>query len=138
MEELYIQIKMILFLLILTIILNATGDALTLNCKSLAHIVQALLVLLWLFILWNNDKKKFNWRWIDLLMLVISYALIRHGIFDYTWNLVAGQNMFFVGKTSFYDEYIAGSWLGIWPLRLFSLISGIILLRQVFKYKLKN
>jgi hypothetical protein len=47
-------------LFILTIILDAIGDALALSSKPWAHVIQAITVLLWLFIIWENDKKKYN------------------------------------------------------------------------------
>jgi hypothetical protein len=122
---------MIIILLILTILIDATGDALTLSSKPWAHVTQAITVLLWLFIIWRNDKKKYNWQLRDLLYLIAGYTLIRHGLFDYTWNLVAGQNIFFVGNTSLYDKLISKTFISIWPARLFSFISGIIMLYKL-------
>jgi hypothetical protein len=119
---------MIITLFILTILLDATGDALTLRNKTFSHIVQAVNVAIWIWLVTHGFK---IYSVFDYIYILAAYALIRHGLFDYTWNLVAGQNIFYQGTTSLYDIYIAKTFISIWPARLFAFISGIIMLYKL-------
>jgi hypothetical protein len=122
---------MILLLIILTIILDATGDGLMLKYKVWSHAVQSLCVLIWLIIFYLATHLDIIFRFPDFLCIVASYALMRFGLFDFAYNLVAGQPFGYVGSTSIFDRYIGKTFLGIWPARLFYLVSGFI-----FFYKL--
>ena len=115
----------IIILLILTIILDATADGLMQTNKLLGHPVKALYILSFLglaiYDMGGNCVK-------DLFYIILAYALIRHGIFDYIRNLAARAKVDYVGTTSTYDKYIASTWIGSVFVRFACLFCGVWML----------
>ena len=119
---------MLFYLLFITqIVLDALSDALnskikmnTGNNSSLAkgtHIAQALQVLLWLILLAliftgyiKPNEITDNSLVIDKLLwfsrLLLGYTILRFAIFDYCFNLFAGNIRSYFGKSSYYDLII--------------------------------
>ena len=96
---------MLLTLLTLTIIFNAIADGLKQN--KLQTVTKGILY----HIFWSLEKLTFlflificlNFIPINILILIISYALIRFGIFNTIRNIFAGQNVYYIGNTAFQD-----------------------------------
>ena len=83
-----------------SIVLNASGDALNnTGHKQGGHLLNTMSIatLLTIPLVTDVDKKK----WVAYLG---CYSLMRYGIFDCTYNLTAGQPIFFNGSTSSLDK----------------------------------
>ena len=60
--------------------------------------------------------------------IIGGYLLLRFALFDYTYNLVVGNPLFYLGDTKYYDKLLGGffRWSGIPPehfLFMFRLIA---------------
>jgi hypothetical protein len=69
-------------------------------------------------ILWVSDVTLFHsdhllWKSIG------GYILLRFAIFDLIWNISAGQNIFYLGRTKLYDKYLSKVPVGfVWFIKI--------------------
>lgn len=83
-----------------SIVLNAVGDGLNdSGNKEWGHVCNAASIGLTLSIPLIIDVNKDNWLW-----YLLEYTFIRFGIFDYTYNLAAGNDFNYIGNSNFYDR----------------------------------
>lgn len=83
-------------ILTVLVLLNALEDSFRdSNKKILAHIFNALHIAGWIYMI------QFELTYI----LVIQYILIRFSLFDIIYNLIIGNNIFYVGNASIYDKF---------------------------------
>jgi len=96
---------MILILYILSIFGGAAGDGLHhRGNKLLAHPLKllqpvALLILVVLTLIVRPDYDGYQ-----LALIAYSYFILRFSLFDYIWNLFAGEDIFYIGNSSLYDK----------------------------------
>ena len=95
---------MILICYILSIFCKASGDALSQTGRKLwGHPLQLMssVVLVALFILSLIAKPDYTNG--QIILIALSYFALRFFLFDYIWNLFAGESLFYIGNTSYYD-----------------------------------
>jgi hypothetical protein len=98
---------MILICYILSIVFGAAGDALDhIGKKQVGHIAQGLeiLMLITLFVLALVARPDYTPG--QITGVALSYFALRFWLFDYVWNIAAGQSLFYIGNTSIYDKFL--------------------------------
>lgn len=92
------KIKWTSLALLLMVILDATGDAFRLEgWQVLHHMIEAAQVAGW-FVIWGLFP--FNPVWI------VMYILGRFVTFDLVFNLIAGNDWWYVGESSLYGRFL--------------------------------
>src|SRR6056297_304148 len=82
-------------LLIILVLVNAIEDAFRdEGKKELAHLFNTLHIAGW-FCMMSFPIS---------LILVVQYVLARFALFDITYNLMRGIDLFYIGSTSIYDK----------------------------------
>lgn len=95
---------LIILLLVTTVILDAVGDAFRFRTWQIPHhIFEALHVATWITIWWAGS--------FDLLYVQL-YIAARIVLFDIIFNLTAGLNIWYIGRSSLYDIIL--TWFGGW------------------------
>lgn len=121
---------MILVCYILSILCGASGDAFDYTGKKTAgHILQGCEIFTWLtlFILALVARPDYDPD--QIVIIALSYFALRFFLFDYIWNICAGQKLFYIGNTSIYDKILQVFHPAIIHLMKFSLgILAIIFL----------
>ena len=118
---------MILICYILSIFCKASGDALQSTGRKLwGHPLQLVssVALVALFILALIAKPDYEPD--QIVLIALSYFALRFFLFDYIWNLFAGQYIFYIGNTSYYDllcQKIAPA-----MLHFIKVVSGIVII----------
>ena len=98
---------MIFLIVLFLIITEAISEALYDNgSKTLSGVFEFILraattivVLLWLF----GIDSPFGYE-LSLFQLIGGYVLLRFALFDVTYNLTRGLEVFYVGETKIYDK----------------------------------
>lgn len=104
--------------------IDAIGDGLRMRGRQVMHhMAEVVGVALWFVIWFSMDV---SGRFFDIIWM---YVLIRIALFDVIVNLVAGQRVSYVGKSSLYERLLTqfSSWLRepgmlIWVLRVIALV----------------
>jgi len=115
------------YFMITLILLDASGDAFrSRGCQVVHHIFEATHEAIWLGLL-AYFTKSYN--------IIPIYILCRIAIFDVLYNLIAGNKLNYVGKSSVYG--IVMTWFAmkireqgflIWVVRAMALIAWVILM----------
>jgi len=93
---------LIISYLVLLVVIGAIGDGLNNSGETdWGHLINALEIAL-LFIC-ARSLQIITWR--GTLLLLLSYAFIRAGLFDQIRNLVAGQEFFYFGGKNWWDKF---------------------------------
>jgi hypothetical protein len=94
----------IALMLLMTVIIDAMGDAFRLrNWQIPHHIFEVIHVALWITLWWVGC---FDFRFIQL------YIAGRIVLFDIVFNLTAGLSITYIGRSSLYDIIL--TWFGGW------------------------
>jgi hypothetical protein len=117
---------MILILIILSILLAATGDGFNdSDRKTVGHVLRALSVLSLLLVpLYYTGG--FGW-------LIAAYILLRVGLFDITYNIVRKLPICFIGTTSLWDKFVMLFNPPCWAMlfgRIMCIFAGTIIIIQ--------
>ena len=87
---------LISLILLLLVVLDATGDALRSRGKQLLHhSIESIQIAIWIA-LWAL----FEFHWLYVLM----YIFARFVFFDLIYNLIVGNKWYYVGVSSIYDR----------------------------------
>ncbi len=91
--------QVILLLLVLQVILDASGDALRLRKRQIAHhTIESFQIAVWIFV----------WALFEFqAYYIVMYILGRFILFDLVFNLIAGNKIFYVGESSLYGRFFA-------------------------------
>jgi len=88
-----------------SIILNSIGDGLNdSGNKDWGHICNAASIGLTLSIPLLIDVNKDNW-----IAYLLEYTFIRFAIFDYAYNMAAGNKYNYIGNSNFYDKALGNT-----------------------------
>ena len=95
--------QMLSWILVLSIIVDAVGDAFRKNGNQIPHhFFEATNVAIWIgviVIVARGDIQWFN-------RLIVMYITARIAIFDITFNIIAGNKWSYVGKSSLYGRLL--------------------------------
>ena len=89
------------------IFVDAVGDALYDNKKkTLSGVFQTILVAVLLFGICFLDTPTLlrPVEYSGALWLIVGYVCLRYALFDYTYNIVRGLNIFYTGSTKILDK----------------------------------
>lgn len=114
------SLLVILYFLII-IVIGAIADALFDNgSKVISHSLHAIEIGLCLIcaVIFKITIR-------ELLAFMLSYIFLRLAIFDISYNITRGLDLFYIGSTSLYDKFFAkvGS-LGIATIKVWALALG--------------
>lgn len=140
-------------IIILSIIINAVADGIKIRAfknktkkylGGLYHILYTLFIFSLLsLILTNNFLDSSMKYYIEhsqikvLFYFVLSYSLIRYGIFDYIVNIFAGNHYLYIGDTAYIDRLhrkifkTPNSYMFFILIKGISLIGGLYLIQHV-------
>jgi len=91
-----VEFIIINLVLLLQVLLDATGDAMRVKRYTEAHhIMEALQVAIWMFV-WYFAGPHY--------LYIIMYVGARFVFFDLVYNLIVGNPWFYFGKDSYYDR----------------------------------
>ncbi len=126
-------------ILILTILFLILFEAIYEGLKSRGlHIASEWIEVFYLafvtviVIMWALGITLIGLRSVPFLKALAGYLLLRFAIFDFIWNIAAGQKIFYIGQTKSYDLFV--KWFTtrwgshIWFVRIVALITGLGLL----------
>ncbi len=111
------------------VVMGAAADALNnTGIQTWGHVLEALEVAFCFFAVFMLDEDK-TIRWREILFMFGTYICIRFAFFDYTYNLVAGNELTYLSENNFWGQL----WLevfkaepqGIAWARLIFLIAGV-------------
>ena len=89
-----------ILLVIVAILFGASGDGLNdSGVKTWGHLLEALEILsvMWLFMAF----KAFTLR--SGLLVLLGYVFLRVGLYDYSYNISRGLELFYVGAYNWWD-----------------------------------
>ncbi|MDA3953111.1 MAG: hypothetical protein PF485_05660 [Bacteroidales bacterium] len=109
-----------------SIVLNSIGDGFNNSGnKDMGHLCNALSIGVTLSIPLIIDVNRDNWAW-----YLFEYTFIRFAIFDYAYNMAAGNDLNYIGNSNYYDKALQGQQLGF--AKAMSLTVGIAINFQQF------
>lgn len=131
---------MLLLIIIISIILNASADGIRFKDithpnkfnAGLYHILYALFILSLLSLLILN----LNLNIIEWLLIIAGYSLIRFGIFDFILNFTANKHFLYIGESSFIDRLLnkifktANSLMFLYFIRGLAFIGGLYIIQH--------
>ena len=101
-----------------------------------AHVYQNLYTFTLLFGTLLACTYKDNLNYIDILIILIGYVLIRFALFDWLFNIMTNRFWLYIGENSYYDLILKKIFKGnailfLIILKMISLISGLYLLQRI-------
>jgi len=99
-----------IILIILTIIIGAMSDGFNDSKKKVVgHILAAVetlgLICIGALVMFGDEGSRY-WFIERLILIVLSYGLIRAALFDFAYNLSRGISLFYLGDSSLWDRFM--------------------------------